>query len=214
MPTAEVLREFSLARAKEVKRVFERRGFEVFVASSVAESREVVERIVPEDALVAWGGSMTLEESGIKDLLRTGPYRVLDRDRAASAEEVERIYRETFSCDYFFMSANALSLDGHIVNIDGRGNRLAALLFGPRYVVMVVGWNKVVATLDEALARAKHLAAPLNATRLEKHTPCRRSTVCEDCLGDESICSHTVITRRSVPRGRIKLILVGQRLGF
>ena len=124
------------------------------------------------------------------------------------------IYRKAFSTDYYLMSSNAITLDGQLVNIDGTGNRVAALTFGPAHVILVVGMNKVTKTVDEALDRVHNVAAPPNAVRLGSDTPCGKTGVCADCLSPECLCAQVLVTRYSRIPGRIHVILVGESLGY
>lgn len=164
---------------------------------------------------VSFGGSMTLSESGIMDALNAREDITLyDRSKASTPEEVGDIYRKAFSCDTYFMSTNAITLDGELVNIDGNGNRVAALIFGPSQVIIVCGMNKVATDTDAAIARVRNIASPPNCNRLNKKTPCATTGVCADCLSPECICNHTVITRRCGTPHRIKVLLVGEELGY
>ena len=158
--------------------------------------------------------ALSLEEAGLMEVLRSGDYHLLDRSTAKGPEEVKKIYRQAFSCDWYLTSTNALSLDGVLVNRDGTGNRAAALIYGPENVLVVAGVNKITPDQAAALERVKNTAAPVNALRLNRNTPCAKTGTCADCLVEDCICSHTVFTRRSRPEGRIKVILVGEDLGF
>jgi L-lactate utilization protein LutB len=163
----------------------------------------------------SFGGSMTLEESGIMSMLENREDIILlDRMKATTPEEQREIYQKIFSSDYYFMSTNALTMEGELVNIDGNGNRVASLIFGPKNVIVVAGMNKVVKDVKTAYSRVKNIASPMNCNRLQKKTPCAITGQCGDCYSPDCICSHTVVTRRSGTPGRIKLILVGEELGY
>lgn len=169
---------------------------------------------IPEGSSVSWGGSMSLTEAGvIESLYEKKDYTLLDRTKVAP-EEVENIYRQAFGADYYLMSSNAITIDGKLVNIDGTGNRVSALIFGPKNVIVLAGINKIVATEEDARRRVHNAAAPPNAVRLNKKTPCGLTGTCGDCLSSECMCMHTVITRNSRVPGRIKVILVGETLGY
>ena len=157
---------------------------------------------------------MTLEEIGLIADLKNSDYTVYDRMSAKTPEEREAILTEVSHCDYYFMSSNAITLDGQLVNIDGMGNRVASLIAGPKNVVIVAGMNKVAPTLDAAMDRVRNQAAPPNCIRLGLNTPCAKFGRCVDCLDDSCICCETVITRKSRIAGRIKVILVGEPLGY
>ena len=157
---------------------------------------------------------MSVKDAGILEYLRSGNFKTIDREKAQNPEEVAAAYRAALTADYYFMSSNAITMDGKLLNIDGTGNRVAALCYGPRYVVIVAGMNKVVHDESSAMDRVKNYASPMNVMRLSKNTPCAQTAKCEHCLSPESICSHTVITRRSPVPGRIKVLLAGEELGF
>ena len=139
---------------------------------------------------------------------------LLDRSKASSPEEVAEIYHQALSADYYFMSSNAITLEGELINTDGTGNRVAALIYGPKNVILLAGMNKVAHTLEEGIMRVRNVASPINANRLGRKTPCASTGSCADCLSPDCICSHTVITRRSAPANRIKVILIGEALGY
>jgi L-lactate utilization protein LutC len=137
--------------------------------------------MIDEGKSVTWGGSTTLSELGVKEVLENGNYNVIDRDKYDGAERKKKM-RDAFSADYYLTSANALTLDGRLMNIDGIGNRVAAISFGPDNVIFIVGINKMVKTLDEAYDRIRNIASPPNALRLSLETPCTKTGVCHDCL--------------------------------
>lgn len=170
---------------------------------------------IPAGAKVGFGGSRTLEELGILNFLRSGGFQLNDRSRPGiTREEKEEVERDNFRADFFISGVNALSEDGRIVNIDGYGNRVAPIFFGPKKVFLIAGVNKICHTLEQALVRAKQVAAPLNAYRLEQDTPCVKTGQCMDCRSGSRICSYTAIIDRSPVPGRITLIIVGMELGL
>ena len=202
-------------RAATIIKILKKRNMEGFYCATADEACEKALNLIAPGETVSFGGSMTLEECGILDALRMREDITLyDRATAKNAEELGVIFRQAFSADTYLMSTNALTLDGELVNIDGNGNRVAALIFGPRQVIIVAGMNKVVSTEEEGLHRARNMAAPPNCVRLEKRTPCAATGRCGDCFGDECICSQIVVTRRSRDKERIKVILVGEELGY
>ena len=140
--------------------------------------------------------------------------RLIDRSKASSPEETKQMYRDSFSSDVYFMSTNAITLDGELINIDGNGNRVAALIYGPDKVVMIVGMNKLVSTVEDGMNRVSDIAAPANGVRLGKQTPCATTGSCHDCLSPECFCNQLVITRRCYTPGRIHVILVSETLGY
>lgn len=165
--------------------------------------------------LVGYGGSVTLAETGTLDALRqTSSIRLLDREKAKTPEEADDIYHKALSADTYYMGCNAITTRGELVNIDGRGNRVAALIYGPKQVIILAGMNKIVTTVEEAVNRVRNSATPPNCIRLNKKTPCASTGLCHDCLADDCICNQIVVTRRSGQAGRIKVILIGEVLGF
>ena len=196
-----------------VVEAMKKRGFEAYYVSTAEEAREKALEIIPENSVVSWGGSITIDGIGLKQAVIDRGCKVINRDEAESPEERVELMRKALTCDVFLMSANAISEDGQLVNIDGNGNRVAALCYGPKEVIVVAGMNKVAGNLEEAYARARKFAAPVNAQRFNLATPCGKTGLCADCLSPECICSQIVVTRRS-SGGRIKVILVGEELGF
>ena len=166
------------------------------------------------DALVGWGGARSADQIGLQQALRDGPWRVIDRESMQTDAEREQAAHDCLSADFFLTGANAVSLTGELVNIDGKGNRVAAIVFGPREIIVIAGMNKVVDTLDEAVRRARTIAAPKNEQRFLGKTPCAQTGCCADCHGEECICNQILITRNCRPAGRIHVILVGEELGF
>ena len=158
---------------------------------------------------------MSVAEIGLFDYLKENGYKCIDRNAAKSDEERAQILKEATFADTFLMSSNAVSYDGELVNIDGTGNRVAAMIFGAKSVVMVVGMNKLAPTLADAVTRAKTVASPINSQRFSgRKSPCCITGICANCKSEDSICVHEVITRISRPAGRIKIILVNEDLGF
>ena len=191
-----------------------KRHFEAYYCSTAAEAVEKVLELTPKTDVVSWGGAMTVDELGIKQRMAQEGYTLLDRDTAQTPEEKQAIMRQALTCGTFLMSSNAISKDGQLVNIDGNANRMAALCFGPESVLVIAGMNKVMGDLDSAIARARQVAAPANAQRFDIKTPCAVTGSCGDCTSPDCICCQMVITRACRPAGRIKVILVGEDLGF
>ncbi len=191
------------------------RSFDAFYFDEKAEAVEKIISMIPKNHLVSWGGSQTLIELGIQERLEKEGYNLLDRDKAASPEERMERMRRALTCDTFLTGTNAISEDGQLINIDGYGNRVAAMIFGPKQVIVAVGMNKVARTYAEALVRARNIAAPLNIQRFPNlETSCTETGSCGDCLSPDTICSFFVTTRFCKPAGRIKVILIGTDLGL
>ena len=190
------------------------RHFDAYYCASSSEAAEKILSLIPKTDVVSWGGSMTMEALGVIDRVKKGGWRVIDRSTAQSQEEKIEIMRRALLCDTYLTGANAISEDGEIVNVDGNGNRVAAMTFGPKSVIVACGMNKVVKTAEDAISRARNTAAPINAQRFDIRTPCKTTGSCADCKSTDSICSYNVRTRLCKPAGRIKVVLVGEALGF
>lgn len=199
---------------QKVVEALTRRHFEAYYAGSREEALAKALELIPKNHSVGWGGSVSVDELGLKAALEERGYTLIDRSRAKNREESLEIMRQALVCGTFLMSANAITEDGELVNIDGNGNRLAALCFGPQNVLVIAGMNKVVRDLDAAWSRARNYAAPVNAQRFGLDTPCCKNGKCGDCLSEQTICAQFVRTRVSKPAGRIKVILVDEELGF
>ena len=191
-----------------------RRNIEAFYCPTSREAVDKLLEMIPQGSSVTWGGSMSIRDIGIPAALAdAGKYEVYDRDKAPDRAAATEIYLKAFSCDYYLSSANAITEDGVIVNIDGTGNRDAAITFGPRNVIFVIAMNKLTQNVDAALARARSLAAPVNTARFDIQTPCKLDGVCHNCLSDDCICNYIHYLRHS-PKGKHKVILVGESIGY
>ena len=191
-----------------------RRNMEAYYCATATEAVEKVSQLIEDGSTVTWGGSMTIRDMDIPQALRNrGTLEVLDRDLVTDREEVVRIYERAFTADVYLSSANAISEDGVIVNIDGNGNRVAAITWGPKTVIFVIGMNKVAQTVEAAIARARSTASPINAARFDIKTPCQTDGICHNCNSPESICNYIHFLRNS-PRGKHKVILVGESFGY
>ena len=191
-----------------------KKNLEGYYCATSAEAVEKALSLMPEGSSVTWGGSMTLTECGLMDALKTANYEIIDRDTSKTPEEARAMYGKQVMADYFLMSTNAITMDGELVNIDGRSNRVSCLCWGPQNVIIIAGMNKVALDVESALKRVRNFAAPPNAVRLNKNTPCAQTGKCADCYSPDCICSQIVITRRSSTPNRIKVILVGEELGY
>ena len=196
-----------------VVKALEKRHFAAQYCSTAEEAKAAALALIEEGKVVGWGGSQTVDALKIKDALREKGQPMLDRDNAAAGDKMA-IMKQGLTADVFLMSSNAITRDGKLVNVDGCGNRVAALIFGPEKVIVVAGMNKVVAAEEDAVSRVRNWAAPMNAQRFQKGTPCCVTGACADCLSQDSICANTVITRLCKPAGRIHVILVGEDLGM
>ena len=209
--SAEALRAKKLGDT--VVKALESRHFEPYYCDDREQAKALVMSLIPEGASVSFGGSATIDQIGIIPSLKEGNFRVIDRN-SVPAEERERVMRDAFFADYYLSSSNAVTEDGMLFNIDGNGNRVAAMTYGPKNVIVVVGINKIVKDIDAAVSRARNLAAPTNAQRFEISTPCKISGSCADCKSKDSICAYMVTTILCRPAKKIKVIIVGESLGF
>ena len=192
----------------------ESRRFEAYFCETRDEAVQVALSLIPADHIVSWGGSATLTELGLIDRVKS-QFKVVDRDLGKDKEEKTQLMRQALLADTYLTSANAISEDGQLVNIDGTGNRVAATIFGPSNVIFVIGMNKVCKTVEDAWSRARNFAAPANAQRFENlETPCSINGTCSDCKSDNCICAYLITTRFSKPAKKIKVILVNENLGF
>lgn len=204
---------YKLAGTKTAE-ALKRRHFDAYYCETKAEALKKILSLIPQTDVVSWGGSITLAELGVQQKLAEMNYKVIDRATAKTPEEKTDITRKTLLCDTFLMSSNAITEDGQLFNIDGNGNRLGALIYGPKSVIVVAGMNKIVKTLDDAVNRVRTIAAPANRQRFPGETPCLLTGACADCISTDSICAQMVTTRLCKPTGRIKVILIGEELGL
>jgi L-lactate utilization protein LutB len=190
------------------------RHFDAYYCSTKQAAAQQIISLIPKTDTVSWGGSLTMETLGIIQRVKDDGWKVIDRDTAQNREESVELMRRALLCDTYLTGTNAISEDGELVNIDGTGNRTAAMMFGPKSVIIACGMNKVVKSTEDALARARNYAAPVNAQRFDIKTPCKITGTCADCKSSESICTYIVRTRLCRPEGRIKIVLIGETLGF
>ncbi len=193
---------------------FNKRGIEGYYCDNREEALTTARRFLTPGCSISWGGSETLNEIGLFDELKASDYIVYDRHTAKTPEESALLYGKIVTCDFYFMSSNAITLDGQLVNIDGKGNRVACLITGPKNVIIIAGMNKIVTNVDTGIERVRNMASPPNNIRLGTNTPCTQLGRCANCLVDDCICCQIVITRKSRIPGRIKVILVGEELGY
>ncbi len=191
-----------------------KRQMEGYYCDTKEDALKKALELMPEGSSPGWGGSMTINEIGLMDAIKNGSYDIIDRASIKYDEEYKAIYARMVNADYFLMSTNAITMDGELVNIDARGNRVAFLIFGPSNVLVIAGMNKVVSDVEAGYKRVKDIATPPNTVRLNRNTPCATTGRCGDCYSPDCICNQTVITRRSGAPGRIKVILVGEDLGY
>lgn len=198
-------------RAQTLVKNLKSRHFGAIYCKTAEEALEKALELIPEGASVGWGGATSAQQIGLLDAVHDSKYRCIDRDTAPDRAQA---MRDCLHADVFITGANAISLDGQMVNIDGIGNRLAAICYGPKSIIVIAGMNKVCDTLEAAVTRARTVAAPVNKQRFPGETPCLVTGSCGDCRSENCICNEILVTRNCRPAGRIQFVLVGEELGF
>lgn len=206
-------------KLETVKENLENNRFQVFIAKDADEAGEIAyKKIIPELSVktISWGGSISFVNTGLYDTLKEdSTYDILDTfDKNLPREEMTELRREALLTDLFITGTNALTESGQLVNLDMIGNRVAAMMWGPKNVILIIGRNKICQDVEEAVSRVKNYAAPVNIMRLEKKTPCLKTGYCHDCSSPERICNYWTIIEKSFEKNRIKVILVNEDLGF
>lgn len=190
-------------------------NMDAFVVKDEKELIEKIGEIAKQGETVGVGGSMTLFETGVIDYLRSGKYNFIDRYKEGiTPKELKEMYRKIFLADTFISSSNAITEDGELYNVDGNGNRVAAMIYGPDKVIIVAGTNKIVKDVDEAIERNKQYAAPANAKRLNRRTPCAKVGYCMNCKSEDRICNEYTLIKRQGKKGRITVIFLNEKLGY
>jgi len=210
---------YSKLRLTDLKTALESNNFDVYLAENKQAACEtVLKDIIPNlnARTISWGGSMTFMDTGLyAQLKENSDLEVLDTfDKKIPAEEMLERRRRALLVDLFITGTNAVTETGQLVNLDMIGNRICALTFGPKWVIVLVGRNKIAADLDEAMFRVKNYVAPVNSMRLDKKTPCVKTSYCQECKSPDRICNTWTITEKSFPKGRVKVVLINEDLGF
>lgn len=219
------MKELNMSIVNETMVNLEKNNMKPYFCENSQQAVELVKSLLREGETVATGGSVTLRETGVEELLRSGAYHFIDRAKATTPEETEEVFLGAFRADTYLMSTNALTRSGVLYNVDGNSNRVAALLYGPKSVVIVCGYNKIVENLQEAVYRMKTIAAPLNTKRLTTGSYCEHAgecmslksenpEMCDGCSGAGRICCNFVVSAQQRKKDRIKVIIVGEELGF
>jgi len=203
----------------DIKKSLEANNFEVFIAQNAAAAKKIViKEIIPPTGAksISWGGSMTFIATGLYEALKNDKkMHVIDTfDKTITREEGWERRRQSLLVDLFITGTNAVTESGMLVNLDMIGNRVGGITFGPKDVIVLVGRNKIVADLEDAMIRIKNFAAPANAMRLGMKTPCAKTSYCEECKSKDRICNNWTITEKSFPKGRIKVVLINKNLGL
>lgn len=202
----------------------QRNGIKPYFVETKEEVLPLVKTLIKKGESVSNGGSMSIKECGIFELISNGDYDFIDRT-GLQGEDIRNAYIRAFGCDTYFCSSNAVTQNGELFNVDGNSNRVACIVYGPRQVIMVVGVNKIVKNIDEAIKRVKTISAPMNTVRLDLDTPCRKTgqcvslsmenpSFCDGCAGDSRICCNYVVSAKQRHKDRIKVIIVNENLGY
>lgn len=208
---------------EKVLEKLKKNNMDAYYLETKEEVVPLVEKLMAEGSTVSIGGTMTAKETGVMELLKSGKYNFLDRSREGiTPAEIKQVYRDTFSADTYLCSANAITEQGELINVDGNANRIAALLYGPDQVIVVAGVNKIVPDVESGFKRIKEIAAPLNTKRLNCDTYCREKGVCvalegglgTGCGSAQRICCNYLVSGPQRTPGRIKVILVNEKLGY
>ena len=200
--------------AQKVIKGLESRNMKGYYAADKEDALKIALELIPENSSVTMGGAMSAREIGLVDAIKNGKYHFIEREGASTDEEKRKATLEGYDADYFLASANAMTEDGVIVNIDGNSNRVSMIAHGPKHVLFIVGMNKICDDVDGAMKRARNVAAPINAQRFDLNTPCAKTGLCMNCKSPDTICCQFLITRYSRHTDRIHVILVNDNLGF
>lgn len=210
-----MLVKISKDKIEKIINKFSQRNMKVYYLESREEIFDLVENLIPEKSVIGCGDSVTLEQCNLYNFFRSGKYVFLDKYKSnITKEEKQKIYIDNFAADAFICSANAITEDGKIFNIDGNGSRVAPIIYGPKQIIMVVGVNKIVENIKEAGDRARNIAAPLDAIRLGKNTPCIKKKSCVDCNSPDRICNSFVTITGQFIKDRIKIVIINEELGY
>ena len=212
-------------RVETTLKNLKRNKMEAYYVDTKEDAQKLVRTLISKGDTLSCGGSVTLKQTGIYDIISSSDYNFLDRSACETPEQVEEVYRKTFCADAFFTSANAVTENGELYNVDGNSNRVAAILYGPKSVICVCGVNKLVKNIGEAITRVKTKAAPPNTVRLGIETPCAKTgecvslkkddpEMCEGCHGDGRICCNYVVCAQQRHVNRIKVIIIGEEYGY
>lgn len=201
-------------QAESIIKKMQLRGMDAYYCENVDEAKsKLLELLGSTPKTVGYGGSMTIDDNGFKDEITSAGHKLIVREKYTTPEELKECKSLLVNADAFLMSSNAVTEDGELINIDGRGNRVSFLIYGPEEVFVIAGMNKVTTGVEEGIKRVRNMATPPNAVRLKRETPCATTGFCHDCLNG-SLCSQIVVTRTSMIPHRIKVILVGEELGY
>lgn len=221
-----VLNEETKSRIEKTIKNLKANKMDAYFCETKQDACELVKSLINKGDVISSGGSVTLKETGVYDIITSSDYNYLDRTAPGiTQEQIEEVYRKTFSADAYFASSNAITENGELYNVDGNSNRVAAILYGPKNVILVCGYNKIVKNIDEAVDRVKRIAAPNNTVRLNIDTYCGKTgkcvsaeddnaELCSGCKSDKRICCNYVICAQQRHKDRIKVIIIGEEYGY
>lgn len=201
-------------KAQAVIKGINSRNMHGYFAETKEDALKLALELIPEGSSIGYGGCMSADQIGLKEALSCEKYNLIRREEATTPQEMHEKYKEIFDADFFLSSANAMTEDGIIVNIDGNSNRVSAISFGPKKVLFIVSMNKITKDLDSAVKRARNIAAPANAQRFDIKTPCKEAGTCMNCKSVDCICCNVLITRFQRDPERVHVILVNEDLGY
>lgn len=210
----QTINDFRRLRLERTRASLQKRRITARIFSTGEYVLAYLKAIIPENATIGVGDSLTLSQIGVYEMLETGNYRYLNKYGALSREEKRAIYLKNFDADYFLSGVNAITEEGEIYNLDGNGSRVAPIIYGPRKVFLVVGYNKITLNEQEAISRIRNYAAPADAIRLKKNTPCAKTGKCADCRSEDRICNYLTVVKGQFDPNRIEVLLLDMDLGF
>lgn len=203
------------ARIRRTMENLNKNNFSAWLVEDESALKEKLTELIPQGSSIGIGGSMTLFETGALDLIREGDYQVIDRyEPGLTAEDIKALYRKSFSADVYITGTNAVTEDGELYNVDGTGNRVAAMIYGPDRVIVIVGKNKLVKDVDQAVHQVKEMASPANNKRLNLKNPCTVTGVCSECQSPTRICNAYTLIKRQFQKDRIHVVIVNRDLGY
>lgn len=208
------LKESYKVKSATIIKNLQKRNMEGYYCETKEQAKAKIISLINQDAVVSWGGTVTIDQIGVKEALKENNIKVIDRDTAKTPEERTKLLKKALTADAYLTSTNAITMEGELVNIDGTGNRVAAYCYGPDSVIVVAGMNKVSRDVESAMKRVRTDACVPNTIRFNLKTPCALTGICGECTSNQTICSQILVTRFCKPKNRIKVILVGEILGF
>ena len=213
MENAEVMKHNAIIGKRAVE-ALRKHGFPAEYYETAAEAREVLLSLIEDGSSVGFGGSVTIAQMDIQDELKTRNCTIYDHGKGKTPEEKLEFRHKEQDADYFLTGSNAVTLNGELYNVDATGNRVSAMVFGPKHVIVVAGVNKIVKDIEAAEKRGEEVAAPANALRLNRETPCFHTGTCADCMSPQRLCNVAVIMKRRPPATDMRIMIIGETMGY